>query len=552
MERRKRNGKHLISIAICAILVMSLVACSTGGTTTGSANPSTSGTTSGTTTAGTTTPAAYTYAGSAPIADETITLSILTTNSGSKMLGFADMAWWQEVLKRANVTLEMEEIDSSSYGDVIKPRLAAAVDLPDIVKMPGADDDMAYIKSGIFVELTDYYEDYGYNFAKQFDEHTMLKGSLTTPDGKIFYAPYIYTTANNSRCLMVNKDFVESVGMQLGDIKTIDDFYAYLTAVAQNDANGNGDAADEVALFSRSGMIQLWSMFWGLDVTGTFQREADGKVICGYADERYREMLVFLNQLFEEKLLYSEFATANYDTQQALFTNNQIGSLIHFVSNCTSYSQAIDPDWDFYNDEPIIQPVVPLTGPHGDQHVYGRDSMGSLFGITRYCEDPESAFKFIDYLMSDEVGELTWYGIEGTDYEIVDGEIQFTEVYLKSEDGYRSNQGYNFDGLPSYQLGGGYMATQCKFVRDMSNDVLVKYVMNPTITFSYKLEEENEVIRSYVADLKTNFSENLTAFIMGTRSLDTWDAYIADLQKMNLDKVLEVYQAVSDRQAASK
>ncbi|MCK9251669.1 MAG: extracellular solute-binding protein [Clostridiales bacterium] len=550
MKRRKWNGKHLISIAICAILVMSLAACSTGGTT-GSANPTSSGSTSGSTSA-TTTPAAYTYSGSAPIADEPVTLSILTTNSGSKILGFADMAWWQEVLTRANVTLEMEEIDSSSYADVVKPRLAAAVDLPDIVKIPGADDDMSYIKSGIFVELTDYYDTYGYNFAKQFDEHTMLKGSITTPDGKIFYTPYIYTTANNSRCLMINKGFVDAVGMQLGEIKTIDDFYNFLTAVGQNDANGNGDAADEVALFSRSGMIQLWSMFWGLDVTGTFQREPDGKVICGYADERYREMLVFLNKLFNEKLLYSEFATANYDTQTALFTNNQIASLIHFVSNCTSYSQAIDPNWDFYNDEPIMQPVVPLTGPHGDQYVYGRDSMGSLFGITRYCEDPESAFKFIDYLMSDEVGELTWYGIEGTDYEIVDGEIQFKEVYLKSEDSYRSKMGYNFDGLPSYQLGGGYMATQCKFVRDMSNDVLSKYVMNPSITFSYKLEEENEVIRSYLADLRTNFSENLTAFIMGTRSLDTWDAYIADLEKMNLDKVLDVYQAISDRQAASK
>lgn len=550
MERRKWNGKHLISVAICAILIMSLVACSTGGTT-GSANPTSSGNASGSTST-TTTPAAYTYAGSAPIADKPVTLSILTTNGGSKILGFADMTWWQEVLKRANVTLEMEEIDNASYADVVKPRLAAAVDLPDIVKIPGADDDMSYIKSGIFVELTDYYDTYGYNFAKQFDEHTMLKGSITTPDGKIFYTPYIYTTANNSRCLMINKGFVEAVGMQLGEIKTIDDFYDFLAAVGQNDVNGNGDAADEVALFSRSGMIQLWSMFWGLDVTGTFQREPDGKVICGYADERYREMLVFLNQLFNEKLLYSEFATANYDTQTALFTNNQIASLIHFVSNCTSYSQAIDPNWDFYNDEPIMQPVVPLTGPHGDQYVYGRDSMGSLFGITRYCEDPESAFKFIDYLMSDEVGELTWYGIEGTDYEIVDGEIQFKEVYLKSEDSYRSNMGYNFDGLPSYQLGGGYMATQCKFVRDMSNDVLSKYVMNPSITFSYKLEEENEVIRSYLADLRTNFSENLTAFIMGTRSLDTWDAYIADLQKMNLDQVLEVYQAISDRQAASK
>ena len=29
---------------------------------------------------------------------------------------------------------------------------------------------------------------------------------------------------------------------------------------------GNGDVSDEIPLFMRAGMIQLWGMFWGLDI----------------------------------------------------------------------------------------------------------------------------------------------------------------------------------------------------------------------------------------------------------------------------------------------
>lgn len=550
MFMKKSRKVRLFSTLLCFILILSLAACDSDGTTKGTTKSEGQSTKESTTASA----APNEYNGSAPIAEETVTISVLSSNGASKILGFSDMTWWQEVLKKANVKIEMEEIDSSSYVDVVKPRLAAAVDLPDIVKLPSRDDDMAYIKSGIFIELTDYYDQFGYNLDKQFDEHPMLKSSITTPDGKIFYVPYIYTTANNSRCLMLNKGFVDAVGMQIDQIKTIDDFYQFLSLVGQNDTNGNGDASDEVPLFSRAGMIQLWGMYWGLDLadTGGFQREENGQVICGYADERYREMLIFLNRLYNEKLLYNEFATANLDTQNALFSNNQIGSLIHFVSNCTGYSQRINPEWDFFKDEPIIQPIVPLIGPHGHQYVYGRDAMGTPFGITRFCEDPETVFKFIDYLYSEEVGELTWYGIEGVDYERVDGEIVFKEVYLNSKDGYREKNGYNFDGLPSYQLGGGYMATQCQFVRDMSNNVLSQYVLNPTIPFAYKLESENEVLQAYLADIQTYFSENLTAFIMGTRSLDTWDEYLADLDHMNLKEIIAVYQAVSDRAFANQ
>ena len=48
------------------------------------------------------------------------------------------------------------------------------------------------------------------------------------------------------------------------------------------------------------------------------------------------------HQLYADGIIYNEFATSSFDIQQALFTSNQIGSMVHFISNMTGYSQTID------------------------------------------------------------------------------------------------------------------------------------------------------------------------------------------------------------------
>ena len=548
----KMHLRKTICILFCILLIVSLNACvdkNNANTSSGTDKVSPEATKTIATDSTEANVEEYKYTGSAPISDEKIVISILSTNSASKILGFDEMTWWQKALELANVELEMEEIDWSSYNDVVRPRLAAAIDLPDIVRVSGMDDDMAYANSGIFLELSEYYDEYGYNLKKQFEENENLEAEITTPDGEIYYLPYINVTADNSRCLMMHTGFLENVGMTVDDIKTLDDYYDYLVKVQNSDANENGDTTDEIPLFMRSGKIDLWATYWGLDSAG-FQVEDDGTVICGFTDERYLEYLTYMNKLFSEGLLYSEFATAKYDTQTALYSNDQVGSILHYISNCTSYSQTIDSNWDFYNDSPIMMPIVPPKGPYGDQYVTGRDALGFFFGITSYCENPEDVFKFCDYLYSEEVGQLTWYGIEGSDYNVKDGEIEFTDLYINNEDGYRGKKGYNFSGLPSYQLGNGYMATQCKDVRDMSK-VLAEYAMNPSIPFSFNNPEENEVLQAYLADIETYLDENRLAFIMGSRPLSDWDEYVETVNSMHLSDVLDVYQIIADRARAA-
>ena len=488
---------------------------------------------------------ALAYDGTAPVTEETKTFSILTTNGASLYYDWDNMEWWQIVLNKANIKLDMELVDSSAYGDVVRPRLAAGVDLPDIVLLPGADSDMTYANSGLFIDLADYYDTMAVHLKERMEKFPTLKGSLTTPDGSMYYVPQLTPAEANMRLVMVNRLYLEQLGMTADEITTLDEFTDYARKVKDADLNGNGDTTDEIPIFIRSGMIGLFRMYFGIESEGWYMNE-DGTVICTAIDDRYKDFLTWAHDAYAEGLIYNEFATANYDTQTALYSANQTGSIIHFISNCTGYSQTIDPEWKFNVDEPIMVPLA-ISGPNSDRVCWGRAVYGGGgFGITTFCDDPETVFAFMDYLMSEEVAIQTWYGTEGVDYEIVDGEYRFNDVYYDNKDNYLTKMGYNCSALPfGYHL---YGAKQCNQVFAAINE-FAQYVWNPSIGYSYKNDDENEIINAYSADLNTYFSEQQTAFIMGTRSLDEWDDYVATIKAMGVDDMVAVNQAAIDRAA---
>ena len=60
--------------------------------------------------------------------------------------------------------------------------------------------------------------------------------------------------------------------------------------------------------------------------------------------------------------------------------------------------------------------------------------------------------------------------------------------------------------------------------------------------------EEGEAIFEIESILKSYVDESMAAFIAGNKNIDTeWDAYLAELNKIGLEKYLEVVQGVYDR-----
>ena len=58
-----------------------------------------------------------------------------------------------------------------------------------------------------------------------------------------------------------------------------------------------------------------------------------------------------------------------------------------------------------------------------------------------------------------------------------------------------------------------------------------------------EMDEYNQLLSTIMGYVE----ENVIRFIVGDRSLDTWDAYLAEFQRMNLDRLLTITQAAYSR-----
>lgn len=59
--------------------------------------------------------------------------------------------------------------------------------------------------------------------------------------------------------------------------------------------------------------------------------------------------------------------------------------------------------------------------------------------------------------------------------------------------------------------------------------------------------DEIDLANEVSTDLNTYSSELLTKLIMGEKSLEDWDSYIADLKELGLDELIAINQARYDR-----
>ena len=82
-----------------------------------------------------------------------------------------------------------------------------------------------------------------------------------------------------------------------------------------------------------------------------------------------------------------------------------------------------------------------------------------------------------------------------------------------------------------------------KWVENTDNS---KYLL-PSLAMT---DEENLVITDVATPIKAYVGEMALKFVLGEASLDEFDAYLAELEKMGLQKCLDVYNAAYERYLA--
>jgi putative aldouronate transport system substrate-binding protein len=136
------------------------------------------------------------------------------------------------------------------------------------------------------------------------------------------------------------------------------------------------------------------------------------------------------------------------------------------------------------------------------------------------------------------------FGIEGESYEIVDGKPQFTEKVTKDERG-MTQALRDWCGASAMPVGLQMEA----FVRAKNNpacgDSVDEWVKNQDAAKYYVpglplTADEQTANKDITTALNTYVQEQTVKFIMGDRSLDEFDAFVAELEKIGLNDSLKI------------
>ena len=226
----------------------------------------------------------------------------------------------------------------------------------------------------------------------------------------------------------------------------------------------------------------------------------------------------------------------------------------HIANKNSNYADALNYLM-FKHDEFTQQPLLDENGNYLDYVMLGHHYDNSGCAISFSSKNKALAARFLDWGYSEEGYMLYNFGVEGKTYEIKDGVPVYTDYIKKNPDGLQMTQamGINFRSSWSgpfiqsknYLLEYYYRPQQRESVENWlkSYDKAVE-TREPKTSMT---AEEAAKFAEYTVELDKVVDESFIAFVIGTKSLDEYDDFIATLKKLNIDRVLELKQIALDR-----
>jgi len=438
--------------------------------------------------------------------------------------------------------------------------LTASQTLPDIIEWEWTNSYTggvaAAIIDGVATDLGRYIQPYGEaaDLWQYLQDNPSVDRQVKTDDGVYYAFPfirgskYLQTTSGP----IVRKDLLDRANLPVP--VTINDWTEALRAFKDM-----GVGKPISAIRSGGSMSQVFQF-----VTPAFRTRADNFYINTTTDtvqstfisDGMKETLRLLAEWFAEGLLDNEFMNVDRTTLDAnILTGNTAvtfgagGGMLGVYLASTSTPPGFD----------MVAAQYPVMNA-GDPTIYGGTSFEysttsrANASITEDSRNPEIAAKVLNYAYSAQ-GHLTVnFGRQGISFQTdANGRHTYTQDVMRHPEWPISVAMAHF----------GRANTSGAFVQDedyifefyelpQQKDALMIWGDNnsqrsfiPPITLTQ--EESNEFIRIF-ADAQTYYLSSVAEFVMGAKNIDRdWDAHVAALKGMNIDRATAIQQAAYER-----
>ena len=459
---------------------------------------------------------------------------------------YGDVEYFKELEKKTNVHIEWNH----NTSDESFALMIAGGELPDLINWPlssAAGGVQALLDDDVILDLTEMVPKYAPNYYAWLQANPEVDKSFRLDDGTYyqlgsFNADWDTMDMTYFSILgpQIRQDWLVNLGLEMP--KTTDELYEVLTAFKNNDCNNNGDPNDEIPYVITGGEQGLGETMYSL--AGSFGTRKDfymqdGEIVFGPITDNYKKYLTYMNKLYTEGLINSDFAV-NQDAFNFIlqdiggFTINAMGSGVvaghDLLKTKNSAYNYVSTPW--------------LIGPDGDQcTVSDHGGTGRTTAITTSCKYPEIALEWLDYAYSYEGSLNSTFGVEGKSYEIIDDYPTIIEEVKQNDKGWGEEESMcrwmlgsvNYPNARDFRF-----YEQVNLNEDYKRDIQTNWsvgtdnITMPPLVFS---TEEASTYSQIMADVNTYVGECSLKFIIGQMDFEEdWDTYVQNTENMSLEE----------------
>ena len=388
------------------------------------------------------------------------------------------------ITEATGVTLDVS-YPVASQGDA-KEDVALMIandEYPDMIYAKGSATDL--YQAGALIDMTDLIEKYGPNIKKMYGaEMEKLKWSQDDPG--IYQLSY--AGVNQKTLTTGGSCQIQWAALKENDYKypkTLDEYEkmikSYLAAHPKTE-----DGLDMIGI-TMSASDWHWMITLGNPAgliadaspdNGQWIIDDEYNVHYKHVTDEEKEYFKWLCRMYNEGILDPNFATQTDDDYIAKVAS---GRVVAITDAEWHYSQC---EATLVADGKVDQTYVGLPVTLREDQVekalmYQGTTVGWGIGITKSCEDPVRAIKFLDYLCSDEGQILYHWGIEGENYFLDDdGQPYRTDEEVakaQSDPDYAKNTGIdNYTEFTIYGTG-SYSEDGFQYTPTTKESVIANY-----------------------------------------------------------------------------
>lgn len=378
--------------------------------------------------------------------DEPVTLSFFTADL-TEDKSFDDPVA-KKITEETGVILDIQHPVGGDEQAI--PLMIASGDYPDMIFAKG--DIGKLIDAGGIIKLDDLIEEKGENIKAMYgDQLDRLRNSIDDPS--IYnVGTYGVNNANwsTSGTMSLQLDVLRELGYP--EIKTIYDYEEALKEYIEKHPEIDGQKTIGLSLL---GSDWRWlitvgnpaGFAMGIPDDGQWAiNDETGETTYKFTLPEIKEYYKWLNHMNDIGLLDPESFTHTYDTYISKLSSGRVLGIADQDWNIGDADKALVADgkeWRTYAPLPVT-----LSEEYQSQGLKDYGFAGGWgISISSTSEHQEKAFEFLDWMASEEAQILTNWGIEGENYDVVDG-----KRVVQEDDNERKQSDVNY----SKETGVGY------------------------------------------------------------------------------------------------